>query len=541
MATHTLTVESEWKELFPKGKASEPFEAILPDFLHQMRWFGAKTGNIKSYEVGQALTYTMQSGRLAYILFVEIIFQTSNTESYLLPVVLNKTLEQGAQAICEVKSTEGGSLGFLVDALHDVEFRNDLFFNMLIEKNLELSTGEFRFSRGKVLDGLSADVKEIKSTLLKLEQSNSTIVYNDDFYLKIYRKIFRDNNPDLELTHFLSDKGGFKNSPKFAGAIEWVREGYYKVSIGLMQQRVENQGEAWNYTLGQMEGFFKRFAESGLKLEDFPKVHLYKPLKRSELSAQIEEIVGKDFLNKIEKLAVRTAEMHISLFSDKTDRYFTPEPFRGDYTVWLLNRLMYMLDGRFHLLEQKVDQLTGLAKEYAEYVLENKEEIKNHILKFDELRLTSSRIRIHGDYHLGQVLITEDDFCILDFEGEPESTIRDRKVKQPPIKDLAGLCRSFHYAVFATVFNAQHGILSRETSTELGGRLYRLITGLTLENYVKTAMDNGLNIGYAKEIDFLLRYHIFEKAIYEIGYELNSRPDWVIIPLKGIIQILNND
>ena len=114
-------------------------------------------------------------------------------------------------------------------------------------------------------------------------------------------------------------------------------------------------------------------------------------------------------------------------------------------------------------------------------------------------------------------------------------------MKQPPVKDLAGLCRSYHYAVFATVFNALPKKMDRETATELGGRLYRIITGLSLERYTETAMEGGLNIGYAKEIDFLLRYHIFEKAIYEIGYELNSRPDWVIIPLKGIIQILNND
>lgn len=124
----------------------------------------------------------------------------------------------------------------------------------------------------------------------------------------------------------------------------------------------------------------------------------------------------------------------------------------GDYTVWLLNRLMYILDGRFNLLEQKVSQLKSTAREYAEYVLANKEGIKNHILKFDKENLNSFSVRIHGDYHLGQILITGDDLCILDFEGEPESTIRDRKVKQPPVKDLAGLCRSYHLCCFCNRF-----------------------------------------------------------------------------------------
>lgn len=540
MSNHSLTIEQSWKELFAQGKASVAFEKILPDYLHRQRWFGAKTGNIKQYSIENALTYEMQNGRTAYILFVEIVFQTSNTESYLLPVTSVDEPETGAEVICEIQNGSGDRQSYLVDALYDSGFRNDLFFNIQSDKQLELSIGEFRFSKGNVLDA-SLNESNLSSELLKLEQSNSTIVYNGEYFLKIYRKLFRDNNPDLELTQFLSDTGDFDHSPKFAGGIEWVRKGYYRVSIGLMQERVENQGEAWNYTLSEMEGFFQRFANSDLSLADFPKVDLYKPFDLNDLSDDLQNLIGKEFLARVQKLAVRTAEMHIALFSDKTDRYFTPEPFGGDYTVWLLNRLMYMLDGRFNLLEQKVDQLTGTAREYAEYVLDNKEEIKNHILKFDEENLNSSRIRIHGDYHLGQILITGDDFCILDFEGEPESTIRDRKVKQPPVKDLAGLCRSYHYAVFATVFNALPDNIDRETATELGGRLYRIITGLSLERYVYTAMEGGLNIGYFKEIDFLLRYHIFEKAIYEIGYELNSRPDWVIIPLKGIIQILKND
>jgi maltose alpha-D-glucosyltransferase/alpha-amylase len=151
------------------------------------------------------------------------------------------------------------------------------------------------------------------------------------------------------------------------------------------------------------------------------------------------------------------------------------------------------------------------------------------------------RIRIHGDYHLGQVLVSNGDFFILDFEGEPESTIRDRKVKQPPIKDVAGLFRSFHYSLYATVFNHPEIGLPQELLFEIAGRLYRAITSVFLHYYTWQAFENNLDIGYRPEVDFLLRYHVFEKAIYELGYELNSRPEWVVIPLKGIMQIINND
>ncbi len=541
MKTSTLRVNQSWQEIFTDPSATPDFSnKVLPAYLHRMRWFAAKSSAIKRYNIEQTLPYKMQNGRLTYVIFVEVVFQTSNTESYLLPITLAKNPEDDISVICEIKDPTKKSMGFLVDAIYTKGFRNDIYQKILTGKKVKLNVGEFHFSKGKTLKAPS-NINKIESKVLKLEQSNSTILYEGKYFLKIYRKLFRDNNPDLELTRFLSEKTKFKNSPKFAGGIEWVREDYYRMSIGLMQEKVENQGEAWNNTLSSIESFFEKVDLNNVPLSDIPKFDLYKPIETGDISHAFRELVGDEFLDKVALLATRTAEMHIALFSEKTDRHFTPETFNSDYTVWLLNRVMYMFDSRFHLLEQTINKLSGVAREYAEYIIDNKDDIKNRILNFDELSLNSSRIRIHGDYHLGQVLITGSDFCILDFEGEPESTIRDRKVKQPPLKDLAGLFRSYHYATYATVFNSLDGNLDLETAMEVGGRLYRAIVGLSLHHYVKTAMENGLNIGYQKEIDFLLRYHIFEKAIYELGYELHSRPDWVIIPLKGIIQILKND
>ncbi|NNC70163.1 MAG: trehalose synthase, partial [Flavobacteriaceae bacterium] len=148
---------------------------------------------------------------------------------------------------------------------------------------------------------------------------------------------------------------------------------------------------------------------------------------------------------------------------------------------------------------------------------------------------------VHGDYHLGQILVKEDDFYILDFEGEPESTIRDRKVKQPPLKDVAGLFRSFHYAIYATLFNNSE--LYNHSQTDLfkaGELLYRYIIGLFLGTYTEIIQEANLNIGYNQERIFLLKYSLLEKAVYELGYELNSRPQWAIIPLKGIANNINN-
>ena len=148
---------------------------------------------------------------------------------------------------------------------------------------------------------------------------------------------------------------------------------------------------------------------------------------------------------------------------------------------------------------------------------------------------------MHGDYHLGQILVQNDDFFIIDFEGEPESTIRDRKVKQPPLKDVAGLFRSFHYAIYATIFNNfKHYKHSQKELFETGELLYTYFIGIFLEVYVDEVRKANLNIGYEQERIFLLEYSLLEKAVYELGYELNSRPKWAVIPLKGISNIINH-
>jgi maltose alpha-D-glucosyltransferase/alpha-amylase len=141
---------------------------------------------------------------------------------------------------------------------------------------------------------------------------------------------------------------------------------------------------------------------------------------------------------------------------------------------------------------------------------------------------------------LGQVLVKEGDFYILDFEGEPESTIRDRKVKQPPIKDVAGILRSFHYAIYSVILNnPQKYQIEKEQAMQFGDKLYNYIVGVFLSDYINFVQKNNLNIGYLKEVEFLLKYTMLEKAVYELGYELNSRPRWALIPLKGILSIIS--
>jgi maltokinase len=379
------------------------------------------------------------------------------------------------------------------------------------------------------------------SRFMGVEQSNTSIIYNDAFILKFFRRIYADKNPDYEMSRFLSEKKEFKNTPPYLGSINIIDSENINITIGLMQKLVPNKGDAWEYFLKEIDEIYKKIASKNITIDEMPSIPMFERRKVSELPPNIADWMGLNLIHKVNLLAKRTAEMHIALGSEFEETAFTPTRFNGDYSVWLKNRLTYQFQNRLNLAENNLHKLEGYALQLAKEFLEKKNEIRKRLVHFDWTKLKGERIRIHGDYHLGQILVQDDDFCILDFEGEPESTIRDRKVKQPPLKDVAGLFRSFHYAIYATIFsNTESYNKSQKELFEYGELLYTYMVALFLETYREVTQKANLHIGYTNERIFLLKYCLLEKAIYELGYELNSRPKWTIIPLKGIANILNS-
>jgi maltose alpha-D-glucosyltransferase/alpha-amylase len=385
------------------------------------------------------------------------------------------------------------------------------------------------------------DMPYESSRFMGLEQSNTSIVYNEKYVLKFFRRIYSDKNPDYEMSRFLSDKKDFKNTPSYLGSINVVDSDNEYITIGLMQELVPNEGDAWEYMQKELHKVFSNLEYKNINIDELPTIDLFFRLNIHDVPPRIIDWVGLNVFLKVQMLAKRTAEMHIALGSEFEDTAFTPTHFNGDYTVWLKNRMLYQFQNRLNTIENNLHKLDGLALELAHEFLDKKNIIRKRFVSFDWTKLKGERIRVHGDYHLGQVLVKDNDFYILDFEGEPESTIRDRKVKQPPLKDVAGMFRSFHYAIYSTIFNNQDNY--KHTQEELfksGELLYRYLIGVFLEMYTTEVQKANLNIGYEQECIFLLKYSLLEKAVYELGYELNSRPRWAVIPLKGISNIINH-
>ena len=529
-----FSAKSNWEELIENKDFVKVFLAdVLEDYIQKQRWYGGKSSKLKYIELREYFRI-QQHGEIYFGLILEVNFAEAFYHHYFLPIAFvsdESFAEENRILPLKLKDQNG----FIIDAMYLEAFRKLVFERITTAMPIDKTKVQYHRSENFDLPAYES------SRFMGVEQSNTSIIYNDAFILKFFRRIYADKNPDYEMSRFLSDKKDFKNTPPYVGSINIIDSDNTYITIGLMQKLVANQGDAWDYFLKEIHKIYETIDQKNINIKDLPKVELFSRLKITDVSPEIIDWAGLNILSKVRLLAKRTAEMHAALGSEFEETAFTPTHFNGDYTVWLKNRLTYMFQNRLNMTENNLHRLDGFALELAQEFLDSKNEIRKKLVDFDWTKLKGERIRIHGDYHLGQVLVQDNDFCILDFEGEPESTIRDRKVKQPPLKDVAGLFRSFHYAIYSTIFNHSKDYnKTQEELFEYGELLYRYMVAIFMETYIITIQGENLNLGYNQERIFILKYHLLEKAIYELGYELNSRPRWTMIPLKGIQNILNN-
>ncbi|MEM6718153.1 MAG: trehalose synthase [Bacteroidota bacterium] len=522
-----------WENLLENKNFVKAFLSdVLEDYITKQRWYGGKASKLKYIELSEYFRI-QQHGEVYYGLILEVNFVEAFYQHYFLPIafVSDESFAKEDRILpISIKDQEG----FIIDAINLEAFRK-LVFERIVTA---LPNDQTRVQYHKSLEFHD----EYKSSrFMGLEQSNTSIVYNENYVLKFFRRIYANKNPDYEMSRFLSEKKQYKNTPAYLGSLSIVDSDKENITIGLMQEMVPNEGDAWDYMLKELHKVFLTLESKKINVKHLPKTELFERLGIRDVPPQIIDWVGLNLFLKVQKLATRTAEMHVALGSEFEETAFTPTHFNGDYTVWLKNRLLYQFQNRLNTVENNLHKLEGLSLTLAQDFLDQKNSIRKRLVNFDWTKLKGERIRVHGDYHLGQILVKDDDFYILDFEGEPESTIRDRKVKQPPLKDVAGLFRSFHYAIYATIFNHNEKYNCQQDELfEAGELLYTYFIGVFLKTYIEKIQDANLNIGYSQERIFLLKYSLLEKAIYELGYELNSRPLWAVIPLKGIANIINH-
>jgi maltose alpha-D-glucosyltransferase / alpha-amylase len=527
------------------ARIREGISRLLPDYLVHQRWFGGKARTIQSAEVLDLIT--VPAGRRpAFLLLARINYTEGNNDLYALPLIPvdgedpQISASESSTSTLRMKFESGREELILSDAFLHKEFSNallELIRNGSIAKGsigdlTAIPTKRFRNEAGTSLE----------PTLMKAEQSNTSVRFGDRFILKFFRRLEEGINPDLEIGSFLTEKTSFKHAPPLCGSFEYRRPGTPAVALGILQAFVPNHGDAWRYTLGALESFFEKV--SSLKSGGAQPALLILPLMelcKSEFPPDAADLIGS-FWDSAALLGRRTAQLHLALGSDSEDPAFRPEEFSSTFQRSQCESMRELALKVFRILEKRLAALPPSVQGAANEVLMRESEILGRFEAFTRQKMTGELIRIHGDYHLGQVLYTGSDFVIIDFEGEPARSLDERRKKRSPVQDVAGMLRSFHYAAYTglstRVSKKDAGANAYESFEPWARNWYLWICVRFLKEYLLAAGTCRFLPRSDKEFAVLLEAYLLEKAVYELGYELNNRPDWVRLPLQGIFQLI---
>ena len=511
---------------------------FLPEHVAGQRWFRAKTKTISKIEVEDVLPLPDTQ---AYLLVLHLSYTGGETDRYILPVSVDfKALENREDMIARLIA-DGGKEGVLFNALADPVFRNVLLEAIVCSRSIKGRNGRLLASRTDALTETCGPVSvEHESFVSRAEQSNTSIIYRDRYILKLFRKLESGINPDLEIGRFLTEHR-FRNTPAVLGAFEYHSNRYHEpFAVGILQQFVANQGDAWKYTLESLEDFFAKALAS--KRTPPPRITEH-PLELIgvEIPSQVRTFIGT-YLESAALLGKRTAEMHAALAEPTSGSDFAPEPFTPEHRDKLHHDLVKESAIAFDLLRRKYSSLSGDTAESARKLLNAEASVNQRFAAMQQQPVTAVRIRHHGDYHLGQVLATAGDFMIIDFEGEPARPLAERRLKSLALRDVAGMVRSFQYAAFAALFGQVPGVPSdpdsRHAVEQWAAAWNAYVSATYLQAYFEASQGQSFIPDDWPERRILLDAFLLQKALYELAYELNNRPDWLQIPLRGILSLL---
>jgi maltokinase len=437
-------------------------EHALIEHVTRQRWYGAKSRTVAHAQVLDSAVVRTSEPQLAVAL-VEMRYDTGAHDIYQLVYALR----------------EGG---IEIDGLSDASLARELVSAMRSGLTLQGAEGIVEFRPVSGFAGLGRELNETRS--ITAEQSNTSIVFDEELILKVFRRLEAGVNPELEMLRFLTEHG-FSNIATIGGWYAYAG-GPLNATLGILQQFVRGGLDGWELAL-------------------------------SELASRPDR-----FLGRLRRLGEVTGEMHTVLGSDKDDPAFSPET----PSVEALGLLTATVDEEI----ERVFLSLSDDDEALEPIAGRGEEVREQLRTLTYAGATGKFIRTHGDYHLGQTMWANDDWVILDFEGEPARTLAERRRKRSPLRDVAGMLRSFAYA--ASAVSLLRGVEPPDDWEEQARTQF-------LDGYLETVDPVLLPSGQVA-LERLLAVYELEKAVYELRYEVDNRPDWVSIPVAGIQRLIDH-
>jgi maltose alpha-D-glucosyltransferase/alpha-amylase len=392
--------------------------------------------------------------------------------------------------------------------------------------------------------------RHISSHTGTAEQSNTSILYGRQLILKLFRRLEGGENPDVEIGRFLTEVARFGRIAPFLGEISITPARGEKITVAMLQRLVINQGDGWEWFLAELAGFFQH-TDRLSSVPELRSASFLRELERLPISMEPARVS----LDAAALLGRRTAEMHLALSVPTDNAAFSAEPFSAEDLARDAERIEAQLRSALDALRAQLPNLDEITSDAAALLLSRRLDLIARARAIALQPAAGMRIRIHGDYHLGQTLRTaplqknegtvleEADFVLLDFEGEPARPLSERRRKQSPLKDVAGMLRSFSYASFSAAERALHA-MPDDAHSAAGPALSSwarawqdAASAHFLHAYRETIAANSALLPHGEEAQALLDAYILEKALYELLYELNNRPTWLRIPISGILSL----
>ena len=529
--------------------------SALPAYLRARRWFRSKARRIKTVSVRDSIPVTMASEgsaeREARIAIFDVEYTEGEAEAYVLPLALGRgedverVVSQTPQALVAYVAAPGAAADeppwLLYDAIYDARFSHELLDAIGGRRRFAGKRGEVTASPTGAYRRLRGARRErLEATVSRAEQSNTSVAFGDRLMLKLFRRLEPGINPDIEVGGALTE-AGFGFTPAVGGWLAYRRRADEAAALGLLQEFVPNEGDVWEYTLDQIGDFYERAAADETRVPEVTGSSLADVLAaRNEPRSTLATETISSYLGVARLLGERTAQLHRALAAID-EQAFAPEPFTALYQRSLFQTLRNQSTSTFATLRQRLDALDEEVRPQATRALQLADEAMTDVRKLISAKPGALRIRTHGDYHAGQVLWTGKDVVIIDFEGEPGRPLSERRFKRSALTDVAGMLRSFHYAAYGTLLNPRVGGAvrpeDRKRLEHWAGFWYLNVAATFLSAYLAAARGQPFVPADDDELATTLELAMLQKVLYELSYELNNRPDWVSIPLRGLLDL----
>ena len=537
-----ITLTAGWETLLEGRERAILERTVLPQFIRRQRWFGAKSRTLETVSIRDWIALPTDGPPLV-ILYVRTYDSSGHYEKYQLPmgVLVGAEAEtvlanNSAGILAHVKSATGE--GVLCDAMLSEDLCRKLLGLVAGSEVVKTRQGRLTGTASPAMGPLGpAEDAPIRRGVT--DSSHSHVVFGDRSWLKINRCLIDGPSVDYEIGRFLTENAGFDRVPRMLGNLEFRRAKREPISVGILREWLPNQGQAWDMMLGVVSRYFEEVQGEDHRLDkldlDLPPVFA---LSEQEVPPDVHEVIGSALLTA-GVLGRRTAEMHLALASEAAPAEFSPEPMGRDDFDKLGKRLAAELRQTLTMLRDRRGSFPEDVQKLADEILKSKAVMERIVADAPESVDGMVKIRVHGDYHLGQLLWRENDFLILDFEGENGLSYDERREKRSPLKDVAGMLRSFDYAADLALNESAKVHPDALERLKPWSVLWRSwMSAEFLKAYRQAA--TSLLPAEVASAERLLNWLRIEKALYELRYELDYRPDWVRIPLLGLLHLIRS-